>query len=75
MFGLRGTGPNGNSIFFPTAGICDGADTLDMGGCYWTAIPDEDDKTCGKHINFRFGDCSLSSFRRYYGHSVRAVLD
>lgn len=72
--GYKVTGPNGNYIFFPAAGIrdCNG-DVSSVGtrGYYWSSTPyDLDDAWC-----LRFGSSggSMVSGDRCYGRSVRLV--
>ena len=70
-------GPNGNSIFLPAAGYRYGTSSDDVGsdGGYWSSKPYE---------GYGYGACGLyfSSYKygwnwgyRYYGQSVRPVLE
>ena len=70
--GYKVTGPNGNSIFLPDANSSHG-----YYGCYWSSTPDEDygvDYAYG--LNFKDGSPDMNLlYARYYGHSVRPVLE
>ncbi|MBQ3239348.1 MAG: hypothetical protein IJA98_09865 [Bacteroidaceae bacterium] len=75
--GQKVTGPNGNSIFLPAAGSCEGTEVDGHGsnGLYWSATWIEDDI---------IGTCWLSFYSRYWsctnngcwnGKSVRPVTE
>ena len=69
------TGPNGNSIFLPAAGIKRG-ESLDYAGengDYWTATPYEDDDKSAYHHIFNTSGYWGSWRLRSDGLSVRAV--
>ena len=76
--GYNVEGPNGNSIFLPAAGYRYGSSLYDAGsyGFYWSSAP-----YGGGSIDaygLRFGSSSRymsSGFSRYYGRSVRPVLE
>ena len=67
---------NGNSVFFPAAGICRNSSVLDVGsyGYSWSAswynLYDY-----AWEFNFFSGYQSISYDPRNYGHSVRAVCE
>ena len=75
--GRLATGPNGNSIFIPAAGVRDGADLFNEGtyGHLWSSSLDTEDPDCAFNVYcnsvyvHRYGD------RRCYGLSVRPVYD
>ena len=77
--GYNVEGPNGNSIFLPAAGSRYGSSLSNAGGYgyYWSSTPSEDND------NYKYACCILfyrgypnySIFLRYYGISVRPVID
>lgn len=75
--GQRVTGPNGNSIFLPAAGWRDGSSSVSVGsiGFYWSPTPNEyfDDYAYG--LWFDSGYYDWLWYDRYYGRSVRPVLE
>ena len=75
--GCKLTGPNGNSIFLPATGIPGGADIPgdESVGNYWSATPYEGGMQGAHPLYFNSGNRSTSWHSRYYGHSVRPVLD
>ena len=72
--GYRVTGPNGNSIFLPSAGYKDGTERKGTGveGFYWTGSLNRDMPSSAYNINFRGYDAEWSASRAY-GFSVRPV--
>ena len=69
------TGPNGNSIFLPAAGIRRGNDTENAGekGCYWSSSPYEEDDASAYNYLFN-GSGYWGSWRsRSDGLTIRAV--
>ena len=72
--GYRVTGPNGNSIFLPSAGYQDGTERKEVGtgGFYWTGTLNRDMPSSAYNINFRGYDAEWSASRAY-GFSVRPV--
>ena len=73
--GQKVTGPNGNSIFLPAAGLRNGKNLEAMGeeGLYWTST---------RHSSFNYaigmnfdadGVYGIGGYARYYGFSVRPV--
>ena len=75
--GRRVTGPNGNSIFLPAAGYRYGASSFDVGslGYYWSSTPDEDIDYYAYSLYFYSDYCDWGWGYRYYGQSVRPVLE
>ena len=78
--GQRITGPNGNSIFLPAAGMYEGGNLLNLQiGCdYWTAAlleygEDTYDWSNAKSYEGGMGGASISFFNRGDGLPVRAV--
>ena len=71
----RVTGPNGNSIFLPAAGYCDGSSRDDVGeyGLYWGSTPFESDTYDAVDLNFGSGYHIVDWLGRGYGHTVRPV--
>ena len=72
--GYRVTGPNGNSIFLPSAGYKTGSTRMEKGtgGYYWTGSLDRQTPSAAYNLNFRGYDDEWSA-NRAYGFSVRAV--
>ena len=64
--GYKIVGPNGNSIFLPSAGSCEGTTFWNKGGFYWSS-------TSTYRLQFDNSSRSLRSCHRYYGHTVRPV--
>lgn len=75
--GVRVTGPNGNSIFLPAAGYCDGSsrNNVDELGCYWSSTPDESDTRDAYFLLFYSGYHGVDWGYRYYGRTVRPVSE
>ena len=76
--GYKVTGPNGNSIFLPAAGYRDGTDLNYSGsyGYYWSSSLYEGDSSYNAcSLYFGSSGYDWSSYSRYYGHSVRPVLE
>lgn len=72
--GYRITGPNGNSIFLPSASYRYGTDIYDRGSCgdYWSGSLNSGFCSYACHLHFENKNEAWSSYR-YYGRSVRAV--
>lgn len=75
--GYRVTGPNGNSIFLPAAGYCDGfdADAQSVGikGCYWSSsLLDWSNDAVRIFFGAEYG---IGGEFRYYGLPVRPVCE
>lgn len=72
--GYRVTGPNGNSIFLPSAGYQNGTERQEVGtgGFYWSGSLNRDMTSAAYNINFRGYDAEWTACRAY-GFSVRAV--
>lgn len=72
--GYRVTGPNGNSIFLPSAGYKTGTTRMEQGsgGYYWTGSLDRQTPSAAYNLNFRGYDDEWSACRAY-GFSVRPV--
>ncbi len=75
--GCKITGPNGNSIFLPTAGWRSMTSLNNVGksGNYWSATPDEDDTDYACSFDFNNGYFDEGWSYRYYGLSVRPVTE
>lgn len=72
------TGPNGNSIFLPMAGLSQNAEFDDkfVGeiGNYWSAT--SNDKECAYYLHIEYGNVlNVYSEARFYGNSIRPVYD
>ncbi|MEY8686372.1 hypothetical protein AB9N12_09615 [Bacteroides sp. AN502(2024)] len=77
--GCKITGPNGNSIFLPSAGFMSGRVALGTGVCgyYWCSTPYVDN-TLKYAYEFNFNQKNYSAIsrdRRPFGKSIRAVFD
>lgn len=81
--GVRGykvTGPNGNSIFFPAAGLWSKTSFTD-GSCdytyYWSSSPNSSISNLTQYLQFDSGshDVSAGKIHRFYGCSVRPVRE
>lgn len=77
--GCHVTGPNGNSIFLPAAGCRESTNLKDRGweGNYWSGASGNGNLKDDKYfLGFDEGggylDCTIM---RYYGHSVRPIID
>lgn len=72
------TGPNGNQIFLPAAGYINGANSIGEGvSCdYWSSTP-ESGYYDSYHLYLEDASApyDMSSYNRYYGRSVRAVVN
>ena len=75
--GYKVTGPNGNSIFLPAAGGCDGAEFKYWGsyGFYWSGTPDESYSYSAYYLYFYHSGTCVNDGYRYYGRTVRPVCD
>ena len=76
--GVRLTGPNGNSIFFPAAGGKNGQNLVSMGkeGYYWSSTLNTSYSYNAFILNLKSsGSVSSSSDGRCYGFSIRPVSD
>lgn len=73
--GYKVTGPNGNSIFLPAAGLMSGGYLLDDGswGYYWSSslITDNPVYACGVYFSSDY--VGWSNYNRYCGFTVRPV--
>ncbi len=75
--GCKVTGPNGNSIFLPAAGLRYGTDLYYSGshGLFWSSSLYEGYGDSAYYLYFDSSDCGWSYNNRYYGHSVRPVSE
>ena len=75
--GYKVTGPNGNSIFLPAAGYRYGSSLnyAGSGGYYWSSTPRESYSTDAWYLYFNGSECYMGSNGRYYGRSVRPVIE
>ncbi len=74
--GYNVEGPSGNSIFLPAAGRRNGSSLNSAGSCgyYWSSTPFVDYYGVYR-LYFYSSDHGMSSCSRYYGHSVRPILE
>ena len=78
--GQKVTGPNGNSIFLPAAGVRDGTEVFGRGsyGYYWSGTLYEDFSSGAYGFDFSFvgsEDHDLDVGDRGFGHPVRPVTE
>ena len=75
--GYQVTGPNGNSIFLPAAGLRNGAGVHDRGnyGYYWSSSLYSDSSNGACYLYFSGSDYDWFSSSRFYGRSVRPVSE
>ncbi len=75
--GYRVTGPNGNSIFLPAAGVCGGSSQFLVGenGYYWSSTPYESNTNYACSLYFGSGGRNVGWNDRHYGHMLRPVSD
>ena len=75
--GCKVTGPNGNSIFLPAAGLLHGSSNFIAGehGEYWTSTPYESNSDCAYTLNFISRSQGVHRNHRYYGRTVRPVSE
>ena len=75
--GYKVTGPNGNSIFLPAAGWRAGADEYNVGseGAYWSSSPIDIDASYASILYLSEDNHCVICIDRYYGNSVRPVLE
>ena len=75
--GMKVTGSNGNSIFLPAAGHCDGSSRIGVGdfGTYWSSTPYESIDFSAYNLYFHSGYRSVNWNYRGYGRTVRPVTD
>ncbi len=75
--GYKVTGPSGASIFLPAAGYRGGS-SLNLSGSFgyfWSSTPYESDSYGAYILGFGSVNHYMSHIYRYYGHSVRPVIE
>jgi hypothetical protein len=74
--GRKGTGPNGQFILLPQAGVCQGSNKKGVGtyGCYWTRNLSSSDDEWATYYIFWDGEKPNLDCKRYDGLSVRGVF-
>ena len=75
--GYNVEGPNGNSIFLPAAGCRLGSslDDAESYGYYWSSTPYDYYTNHTYYLYFDSGHHYMSNLLRYYGRSVRPVIE
>ena len=75
--GYKVTGPSGASIFLPAAGCRHGSSLNYAGsdGYYWSSTPDEGNSYDAYRLYFNSDGRNMDNDYRYYGRSVRPVLE
>ena len=74
--GYQVTGPNGNSIFLPSAGLYDANSTLsskNSGGWYWSSTSLNNQYACGLYFLSYTVSYSIASHDKCDGHVIRPV--
>lgn len=73
--GRKVTGPNGNSIFLPAAGVMGNSDLYYAGslGYYWSSSLLTGSPNLAYYVYFNSDDVGRDRSNRYYGRSVRPV--
>lgn len=77
VYGKKVTGPNGNSIFLPAAGLRRDTNLYSAGsyGGYWSSSLDTDLPVCAWPIYFSSNNVIRNSDARWDGRSVRPVSE
>lgn len=77
VFGLRVTGPNGNSIFLPAAGYryVSSLYYAESYGYYWSSTPDGSNTSDACYLFFTSGGHRVEYSGRFNGHLVRPVSE
>ena len=76
VYGSKVIGPNGKSIFFPSAGYRDGSSLYYAGEGYcWSSTPNDYFDGSAFSLSFDSDDHCMYDSKRYYGLSVRPVLE
>ena len=76
--GCRVTGPNGNHIFLPAAGLRDGTSLCDDGyiGFYWSSTPSDDYIYYNAYsLHFGYGGEYVGDYYRILGRTVRPITE
>ncbi len=75
--GCKVTGPNGNNIFLPAAGLRNGSSLYYAGerGHYRSSSPDESDSSYACYLYFKSSFQNVSWSYRHFGRSVRPVAE
>ena len=75
--GYKVTGTNGNSIFLPAAGFRFGSSLYRAGssGYYWSSTPGESYSYSAWNLYFNSSEYDMYDNSRYYGRSVRPVIE
>ena len=75
--GYKVKGPNGNSIFLPAAGCRHDGWFINVGsrGFYWSSTPRESGSNSAYYLYFDSSHHRVNDYYRYYGLSVRPVLE
>ena len=75
--GYKVTGGNGKSIFLPATGCYYGTSNQVIGtsGSYWCSTPDDSNTENAHFLLFDDDNYSITSYHRYYGRSIRPVMD
>ena len=70
------TGPNGNTIILPAAGVFDDTiiEVYNTMGCYWSSSLSEDSSSNAYYLYFSSGEVDWDGLERFYGLSIRPVL-
>ena len=77
VYGYKVKGPNGNTIFLPAAGYRSGSSLryAGSGGDYWSSTPYDYNNDDAYNLDFDSDYQDMDYDFRYYGQSVRPVLE
>ncbi len=76
IYGYKITGPNGNSIFLRAAGSRYGLVIIDAYyGSYWSATTNEGAVGVAYYLSFSSSNFNIDRNYRYYGQSIRPVIE
>ena len=77
VYGRLFTGNNGNSLFLPAASCCNNGNVDGVGsyGYYWSSSLYSGDPNGASILRFGLSYYNMSNYLRFFGYSVRGVMD